>query len=814
MNLIKQLNMRKWIIVLSITLTLGIVNDAFSQAKKIDSLTTLLKRNNLPDSIKCKILDQLMIVDEDNYYSWNDELIRVSELALKKALNKKDKDLFTEWLADANYNKGCEYEELNDTTNTFICFRKCLNLYKANGNQKEYADTEYGIGVVYERRELYSQAITYYLKAKAGHEAVSDDDGLSQTLNSLGLNYSKIGDFEKSLMYYKKSLTLAEKLQDKYKIARAYSNMGLNYELLGDIQKSLEYKLKSLSILETIEKNRDVGTVLNNIALLYNGQNDFENAFKYYNKSKALYTELKDTAGLGLVNANIGALYVGLSDNISYSNKAKKDSLLNIALAYTLKSLEYRKIVKYQGGIATTTHNLGRIYNSLGNEEKALELFNEAFEMRKNINDKRGIAGSLNCIADLISKTQNKKLKNLTLAKEYGEKSLAIAKEIGVPYDISTAALTLKYIYKKQGMFEKALQMHELYIEMKDSINNEVTRKAAKNQEFKYEWEKRENELKSEQEKKDLLVAEEKKRQGFVIYAVAGILILVIVFSVFLYRRFKVTQKQKIIIERKERETSRQKHLIEEKQKEITDSITYAKRLQQAILPPSDYIDKFIPNNFVYYKPKDIVAGDFYWAENINDLFFIAAADSTGHGVPGAMVSVVCSNALNRSVKEFNLTITGEILDKTRELVLETFEKSTDEVKDGMDISLLCIDKTNKKIFWSGANNPLWYIQDNNLLEIKANKQSIGKTDNSTPFTTHELQYNTGTIFYLFTDGYADQFGGPKGKKFKYKQLEELLLKNYQLPMVEQVSILDTSFEKWKNDLEQVDDVCIIGVMV
>ena len=258
----------------------------------------------------------------------------------------------------------------------------------------------------------------------------------------------------------------------------------------------------------------------------------------------------------------------------------------------------------------------------------------------------------------------------------------------------------------------------------------------------------------------------------------------------------------------------RQKHLLEEKQKEIIDSISYAKRLQDAILPPQEFVDSHIKDNFIYYKPKDIVAGDFYWAEKVDDLFFIAAADSTGHGVPGALVSVVCSNALNRTLKEFGLTDTGKILDKTRELVIDTFAKSNTEVKDGMDISLLCIDKQNQKIFWSGANNPLWFVQDNELNEIKADKQPIGKTDNPKPFTTHQLEYKVNTTFYLFTDGLADQFGGPKGKKFKYKQFEDLLIAINDEAMQEQSTIINEKFEAWKNELEQVDDVCVIGIKI
>jgi serine phosphatase RsbU (regulator of sigma subunit) len=214
----------------------------------------------------------------------------------------------------------------------------------------------------------------------------------------------------------------------------------------------------------------------------------------------------------------------------------------------------------------------------------------------------------------------------------------------------------------------------------------------------------------------------------------------------------------------------------------------------------------------VLYKPKDIVAGDFYWMEEINDCVLIAAADCTGHGVPGAMVSVVCSNALNRAVKEFHLSDTGAILDKVTDLVLETFEKSVSEVKDGMDISLVSINKLSKKIQWSGANNPLWYFDNGELKEITADKQPIGKTDNRKPFTAHTFVCKPNTTLYLFTDGYADQFGGPKGKKFKYKPLQELLSENHKKEPQSQQTILNTAFDNWKGELEQVDDVCIIGI--
>lgn len=259
-------------------------------------------------------------------------------------------------------------------------------------------------------------------------------------------------------------------------------------------------------------------------------------------------------------------------------------------------------------------------------------------------------------------------------------------------------------------------------------------------------------------------------------------------------------------------EQKKYEKIISEKNKEITESIKYAKRLQEAILPSNSALKSAFNESFVLYKPKDIVAGDFYWLAEVNEWTFIAAADCTGHGVPGAMVSMVCNNALNRSVKEFALTDAGKVLDKTREIVLETFTNTDSDVKDGMDISLMAINNAKGKIYWSGANNPLWYYSENALHEITANKQPIGKTDQPTPFTTHELKLNLGDQVFLFTDGYADQFGGEKEKKFKYKQLQELLVQNHHKSPEELKTLLDTTICSWKGKLEQTDDILVIGI--
>jgi serine phosphatase RsbU (regulator of sigma subunit) len=245
---------------------------------------------------------------------------------------------------------------------------------------------------------------------------------------------------------------------------------------------------------------------------------------------------------------------------------------------------------------------------------------------------------------------------------------------------------------------------------------------------------------------------------------------------------------------------------------DITDSISYAKNIQTAILPSKKIIKKLLRESFIYYKPKDIVAGDFYWLQERNNKVLFAAADCTGHGVPGAMISVVCNNALNRSVREYDLTDPGKILDKTRDIIKEEFEKSGKEVNDGMDIALCSLEGVQLK--YAGALIPVWIIRDGKIIEIKGDRQPIGKYVQQKPYTTHTLDLQKGDTIYIFSDGFVDQFGGEKGKKFKTQPFRDLLLKIQDKIMYDQKTILYRTFEDWKGTLEQIDDVCVIGVRV
>ncbi len=292
------------------------------------------------------------------------------------------------------------------------------------------------------------------------------------------------------------------------------------------------------------------------------------------------------------------------------------------------------------------------------------------------------------------------------------------------------------------------------------------------------------------------------------IFAVAGYAGFIIANTSF--KAYKIKKE----LEEKNEQIEEQKQSLTEKNKEITDSIHYAKRIQSAILPKMEVFRQNLKNSFILYLPKDVVSGDFYWMEQLENQIIFASADCTGHGVPGAMVSVVCHNALNRSVREFGLDDPGLILDKTREIVLQEFEKSDEGVQDGMDISLCALNSETRLLRWSGAYNPLWILRKGSkeIEEIKADKQPVGKFVKIKPFTTHEIQLNEGDRIFIFTDGFSDQFGGEKGKKYKGGKLKRILVEFSEEAMDAYEPMLKKEFEQWKGSLEQIDDVCIIGV--
>lgn len=679
--------------------------------------------------------------------------------------------------------------ELKKSTQDTAMLEKLLGDEAAAYN---YIGAYYGNNNFYDKNKNQDpkKAVFYYDKSVSIYKQLKQWDKIREVNDYLEGQYFREGNMYMILQVFKDAVSFGKANNNNPFVAKYIYETALFYARIGDSLNAMKYAEEGIELEKKINDPERLAKGYELGADLYFNIRNYPKAIDFYNKALAAYDEKQNTRPKAFVYFGLGNTYAALKDYESANANLKR------ALSYT-DSVSGRNAFFIEINI-----ELGRLEYKFGNYEKARSYHQFTLDKSEQTGFPGGIAVSCHELAkDLLQLNQLKE------AKKYAERSLTLKKEIsGVEQLMKTEQLCYQ-VDSALGDYKTALLHYMAYTRLQGKLNIEEVKKSTLKDELQSRFEQEKEKQNLLQQKKDEESAMELKQQKYLRNSfIAGFLLLGII-ALFIFRNYVAKKKFA-------NEIAAQKQLIEEKQHEIIDSITYAKRLQEAILPPQEFVDKILLQNFIYYKPKAIVAGDFYWAEQVGHLFFIAAADSTGHGVPGAMVSVVCSNALNRSLKEFSLTATGEILDKTRVLVIETFEKSASEVKDGMDISLLCIDTANKNISWSGANNPLWYIQDEELIEIKADKQPIGQTYNPKPFTTHQVAYKPGTLFYLFTDGFADQFGGPNGKKFKYKQFSALLLKHRNLPLKEQSVMIDNAFSQWKGDLEQVDDVCVIGIKI
>ncbi len=632
-------------------------------------------------------------------------------------------------------------------------------------------------------------------------DTVKDIKRLAFCNISKGESYRLTFEFPKAVDCYNEAIRYATKINDLNKISICYNSMGELYRIQNNYPKALEFFNKGLEIAKKNKNKTQIAFCYSSMGDIYTAQKDFEKALAYFEDAYKIASELRSRLQECNSLSSMGLTYHITKDEVK-------------ALECFNKALAIAEEIGNKDKIAFCYSVIGDIYQSGKKYDDALTAYNNAVKIAEETGNKGLLSNSYYALGGLHLLN-----KNYAAAKTAAELGFTSAKESEVPDNVKNAARLLSKVYEKQNQPAQALEMLQLFITMKDSVDNEQNIKQlaaveykAKEAGLKAEQIAREETNKAQQAQKD----EELKRQKTIRYAFTIGFGLVLILVIVVFRNLQENKKKNKIITAQKKEVEHQKEIVDEKNKEITDSITYAKRLQDAILPPIKMVKEVFPESFVLYIPKDIIAGDFYWMEHSGDFTFFAAADSTGHGVPGAMVSVVCSNALNRSVKEFKLTDPGLVLDKARELVLETFAKSEGDVKDGMDISLLCINRKKKSITWAGANNPLWFISpgDEILSEIKPNKQPIGKTDNPLPFTTHVIPYVEGKIIYLITDGYADQFGGPHGKKLKYKKLESFLVTNKDRSLDEQKQILENNFKEWKLNYEQVDDVTLLGVRI
>jgi len=567
------------------------------------------------------------------------------------------------------------------------------------------------------------------------------------------------------------------------------------YYNISDYSNALKITFEAIKICEQLNDTSNLSSFYNSLGSIYRVSGKSNESTKYHYKALKLRLLINDSAGIASSYNNIG---------ISYMMESKYDT----GMSYWAKSLEMKLAIGDSIGAATTMNNMAMYYRDIGKTEKALDFYSQVLRIKQSINDHLSISLVYLNLGDLYHQQNdyNKALDYYNLALK--EAKLSKGKQL-----IGHSYFKLSEIYYAKKDYKLAYDNFVVFKNTKDSIFNEETAKNLEVLESKYQNEKKALLIANlEKEKK----AQNTKQKYIIISGTTGLVALLIIIFI-VTKNYRQKKRDHLLI-------SEQKAIVEEKNQEITDSITYARRLQNAILPPTELVKSYLPNSFILFQPKDVVSGDFYWAEKINDKILIAAADCTGHGVPGAMVSVVCSNALNRATKEFKLEQPAEILNKTRKLVIETFEKSNESVKDGMDIALCSLQLNSPfeggdrgmTLKYAGANNPLWILRKDasEIEEIKGDKQPIGVYNYSQPFTNHTVKIAKGDSLFLFSDGYADQFGGEKGKKLKYKPFKDLLINSSSLTSENQKDFLLKKFNEWKGKLEQVDDICVIGVKI
>ncbi|MBI3509969.1 MAG: tetratricopeptide repeat protein [Bacteroidetes bacterium] len=645
-------------------------------------------------------------------------------------------------------------------------------------------------------------------------------------LNALGVNLETLGKYTEAIEAHNKALVISRSIGDSLGEADALANLGNNYFRLSDYPRAIDYQLQSLKIREeTRDRPGEAGT-LNKIGNIYLNTDDCSRAMDYYSRSLHLYDSLKNQRGIAVEYGNLGLVYQYLPDSLCAAMKLDQRNKILKALDYQQRSLAIREKINDKQGIATAWGNIGNIYTNIPDSQsaylgvtvaekysKALECQQKNLELVEEIGDKYGIANSLLNIGNIEMSTAK-----LDEAEKNLQTALVKSGEIKAGHIESDALLSLSQLYEKENRTNDAFVAYKRYVVVLDSAADVEKQKEIARKQVKFEFEKKAaaDSVRNTEEKrvKDVQIRNEKMLR----YGLFGGLAIVLLFSVFLYNRFSVTRKQKNIIAEQIHEVETQKAIVDEKNKSITDSINYARRIQRAMLTSEGYMKKHLPDYFILYLPKDIVSGDFYWMfASRSGKITLATADCTGHGVPGALMSMIGISLLNEIVVEKKIKSPSQILDMLREEIIRSLnpEDAEEESNDGLDISICSMDLIRMSMEYAGANNAIYIVRNNKLVEYNPDHFPAGKhTGELQAFTNHEIPLEPGDLIYTFTDGYADQFGGPKGKKIKYKQLQQLLVECSELPLEEQRKVLEKKFTEWKRHYEQVDDVLLIGVKV
>jgi serine phosphatase RsbU (regulator of sigma subunit) len=472
-------------------------------------------------------------------------------------------------------------------------------------------------------------------------------------------------------------------------------------------------------------------------------------------------------------------------------------------LEYYLKGLAIVEKKNDKKALAIILGNMGDAYAELKNYPKSIESYERSIALFEELKSKEGLALRLASLAKVYYSTGKKHEAYESLQKAY-----ALARETHYSLALKESLEGLSDYYEKEKDFKNAFITFKNLRSFTDSLYNSEKATEVTKLQYQFDAAQAAKIKKLEEEKLEAERRAKEEQQKIILYSISTGFILVLALAFFIFRGYRQKQKANLII-------SAQKKILEEKNKDITDSINYARRIQEAILPDKEIKYRIFPDAFVLFQPRDVVSGDFYWFSEKNGKRIIAAADCTGHGVPGAFMSMIGNSFLNEIVNERGITRPSEILNELRHLVIKSLKQKEESgsPRDGMDISLLCFSENH--VEWAGANNPLWIVHNGNLTAFAPDKQPIGlHHGENLPFTNHKISPEKGSSLYIFSDGYADQFGGAKGKKFREKQLKELLLSIQMKSMQEQEEVLLSTFQNWKGELEQIDDVLVIGVRI
>jgi len=685
---------------------------------------------------------------------------------------------------------GIFYLVQGDYPRSIDYFEQSIVLYEGLGDIRGLTDCLNNIGYIHMRQGNNIQALEYFLRNMEILEENGDWQGVSSSYINIGIIHQHQSNFPEAIAYYEKARVLFEEFDDKEGISKCLNNIGLIYQSQGNYPMALEYIQNSLKIKEETGDIRDAASCMMNIGGIHENQNNPTKALEYFQSSLSIFVELGDKQGISNCHIRIGNAY-SLQGNYSE------------ALDYFHDGLLIKEELGDKYGISSCLQSMGRIYESQGDYSKALTYYQNSLELKEEIEDRTGI-----CLLYLAMGRVYQHKENHDSALVYTRKSHALAIELKLLDAQKNTYRLLSEIYYSTGNYRRALENHILHKELYDSIYNveEIAKLAGL--EFQYKYEKEKQAIEMEQQKKDAIQAEEAKQQLLVRNSliIGFILMAMLLFSV---------QRSFLQNRRAHRILAEQKQEIEIQNNKITDSIEYAKRIQGAVFPPIEKRNGILPDHFVLHKPCDIVSGDFYWIAKKENRVFIAVADCTGHGVPGAFMSMLGVAFLCEIVNKKTSVYANGILNQLRGRVIHSLHQTgkKDEARDGMEMSLVIIDFDQRKLQYAGAYRPLYIIKNHELVELKADRMPIGIYDGrSRTFSNQEVVLDQDDCIYLSTDGYADQIGGPKRRSFKSKYLKELLLKIHEKDMKEQHSILEKTHEKWRGEMEQIDDILIMGI--